>query len=179
MDFFIILSILILIFLAIYFSIYFFYAFFYFILPMIFYGAFFAKIDDRSIENMINLANIKSGQKIVDLGSGDGRLVIALAKAGAIAYGFEINPFLVYTSKRKIKKAGLDKKAFIKQSNFWNEDLSGFDAITIFGIKFIMEDLEKKLKKELKPGAIVISKYFTFPNWKPIKNLEMINLYKK
>ena len=166
-------------FVVIYFSVYLAYAFFCFVLPMCFYGAFFAKTDDISVENMIKLVEIKSGDVAVDLGSGDGKLVIAMAKAGAVAYGFEINPFLVCLSRINIKRAGLDKKAFMLQRNFWKEDLSKFDIVTIFGIKFIMEDLEVKLKKELKSGTKVISKYFIFPNWELSEKLGQVNLYIK
>ena len=97
MDFKVISFLVILGFVAIYFFVYFLYVFFYFLLPMFFWGAFFAKTDDVSLQNMIKLAKIKPGDIAVDLGSGDGKIVIAMAKAGAIAYGFEINPFLVWT----------------------------------------------------------------------------------
>jgi SAM-dependent methyltransferase len=167
------------IFIGLYFLVYFFYTFFYLLLPMFFWGAFFAKTDNDSADKIIKLAEIKPGQVAVDLGSGDGKLVIMLAKAGAVAFGFEINPFLVWLSRRKIKKAGLSQKAFVFCKNFWKEDLSKFDVVTIFGIKFIMKGLEAKLNKELRPGSKVISKYFVFPNWKPIKTLGQVNLYKK
>ena len=179
MNIIIVLPIILLFLVVIYFIVYFFYAIFYFIFPMMTWGAFFARIDDESVDNIIKLAKVKPGQTAVDLGSGDGKIVIALAKAGAIACGFEINPFLVYTSRRKIKKAGFSGKAFIKQANLWKEDLSNFDIITVFGIKFIMSDLERKLKKEMKPGSLVVSKYFVFPNWEIFAKQGMVNLYKK
>lgn len=179
MDFRTIFLLIILGFVILYFFIYLIYAFFFIVLPMCFYGAFFAKINDDSVKDIIKLAKIKTGDLVVDLGSGDGKLVIALAQEGAVAYGFEINPFLVYISKIKIKKAGLSSRAFIYQKNFWKEDLSKFDIVTIFGIKFIMKDLEVKLKKELKSEARVISKYFIFPSWEPSESLGQVNSYKK
>ncbi len=179
MDFGVISVLLILGFLAVYFTVYFVYAFFYVVLPMIYWGAFFAKTDDVSVENMMKLAEIKSGDIAVDLGSGDGKIVIAMAKAGAIAYGLEINPFLVWLSKRKIKKAGLLGKAFILQKDFWKEDLSKYDVIMMFQLSHVMASLEKKLDRELKPGARVLAKYFVFPNWKAKENLGMVNLYIK
>lgn len=135
-----------------------------FLLP-IFQGAPFIPTDKKKLPTIIKLAGIKSGQKIVDLGSGDGRLVIALAKAGAEAHGYEINPFLVWWSRYKIKRAGLKEKAFVHQKGFWRANLQPFDLVVLFGIGHIMEKLEKKLKKELKPGAKVVSNCFTFPNW--------------
>lgn len=142
-------------------------------------GAPYIPIRDRALKKMIEFADIKPGQKAVDLGSGDGRIVIALANAGAIAYGYEINPILVWWTKYRIKKEGLEGKAFVYRKSFWNEDFSSFDIVTLFGIRKIMKELEGKLDKELKPGAKIMSFGFSFPDWTPIKKEEAVFLYKK
>lgn len=147
------------------------------IVPMMLGGAFYAPSAKREIEKMVLISRIKHGEKAVDLGSGDGRLVIVLARAGAEAHGYEINPILVWWSKLQIKKAGLSSKAFIHRKNFWNSNLSDFSIISVFGIKHIMERLEVKLKKELKPGSRVVSNYFVFPNWKHSKKESNAYLY--
>ncbi|MGI5828247.1 MAG: SAM-dependent methyltransferase [Patescibacteria group bacterium] len=118
------------------------------------------------LETMIELCAVKPGQKTADLGSGDGRVVIALAQRGAEAHGFEIEPERVELAKKNIRKAGLEGKAFIHQANFWDVNLSQFDIITVYGITGIMDRLETKLKKELRNGSKVISNYFTFPTWR-------------
>ncbi|MBI2054421.1 MAG: methyltransferase domain-containing protein, partial [Candidatus Staskawiczbacteria bacterium] len=130
------------------------------VIPFMFWGAFYAETEDKKIEKMIEFANIKPGEKAVDLGAGDGRIVIALAKKGIEAHGYEINPILVAKAKDKIEKAGLKGKAFMHWGNFWKKDISGFDIIIIFGISFIMKKLGKKLKKEAKDGSKIISNYF-------------------
>ena len=104
---------------------------------------------------------------MADLGSGDGRIVIEFAKKGIESHGFEINPFLVWISKRKIKKAGLENKAFIHKGSFWKKNFNEFNVVTIFGIDYIMKSLEKKLQKELPFNGKVISNAFKFPNWTP------------
>lgn len=147
--------------------------------PFIFWGAVYVSSKDEKIKKMIELAEIKSGEKVADLGAGDGRLVIALAKKGAEAHGYEINPILVWQARRNINKAGLRRKAFIHWQNFWNEDLSGFDIITVYGIGYIMKKLEKKLRKELKDNARVVSNTFCFPTWPQIKEEGGVYLYKK
>lgn len=116
-------------------------------------------------KNIVNemLKGVGPGAKLVDLGSGDGRIVIAAAMRGAEAVGFEINPLLVLISRFRIKKSGLSAKVFWK--SFWSEDLSGFNFITVFGITKIMPELETKLTKELKPGSTVVSYAFHFPTW--------------
>lgn len=135
-----------------------------FFLPIV-SGAPFVASNREIVKKMISLADIKPAIKAADLGSGDGRVVIALAKAGAKAHGYEINPLLVWWSRRSIRKEKLTDRAFIHWGSFWRHDLSSFDAITIFGISYIMRSLEKKLKAELKPGARVVSNEFIFPDW--------------
>ncbi|HTZ41749.1 MAG TPA: methyltransferase domain-containing protein [Candidatus Omnitrophota bacterium] len=136
-----------------------------------FFGAPFQPISNKALKNMFRLAKVKKGDRIIDLGSGNGKIVIEFAKHGAEAHGYEINPLLVWISRRRIKNLGLQKKAFIHYGNFFNAPLGKFDIITSFQINYVMPDLEKKLQKELKKGAKVISDTWEFPNWKPKKKL--------
>lgn len=131
------------------------------------------------LETMITLANVTPGQKTLDLGAGDGRVVIAMAKLGADAYGYEIDPDLVEEGMRNIKNEGLENKAFILNKDYWNENLSSFDIVTIYGMTSVMEKLEKKLRDELKSGAKVISNYFTFPTWPHVEKKDQIYVYHK
>jgi len=151
---------------------------FFFLWPFLF-GAPFEPTKQRKLRNMIKLAKIKKGEKAVDLGSGDGRIVIALAKAGAEAHGYEINPILVWISRYKIRKARLKGKAFIHLGNFWSVNFKQYDIVMMFQFGTIMKRLGKKLKKELKKGSRVVSYYWKFPNWKPSKKISNVWLYKK
>lgn len=128
---------------------------------------------------MVSLANVKPGEKAVDLGSGDGRVVIAMAKQGIEAHGYEINPLLVILSRRNIKKAGVSDKVFVHWQSFWNKNLSEFDIITVYGISYMMKKLETKLKKELKLNARVVSNYFIFSDWQPEKRENNVYVYVK
>lgn len=148
-------------------------------LPLFFRGVMYVPSTDEKVKKMVDILKAKNGEKAVDLGSGDGRLVIALAKAGAMAYGYEINPFLVAKSRKKIKESGLEKGALILQNNFWNEDLSQFDIVTVYGIHHIMKGLEVKLSKELKWGARVVSNAFSFPSWKCAAKEDGVYLYEQ
>lgn len=140
-------------------------------------GAPFVSSRQEQVLKMLKLTNAKPGEKAADIGSGDGRIVIALAKIGVEAHGYEIDPWLIWKSRQKIKKAGLENKARIHWRNFWHEDFSSFDILTIYGIKHIMKRLENKLKKELKTGARVVSNGFKFPNWQPQQSQDNIHLY--
>ena len=101
------------------------YYFWLFVFPLL-RGGPYVPSNREIVERMIGMAGVRPGEKAVDLGSGDGRVVIALARAGAEAYGFEINPFLVSWSRRNIKKAGLEGKAFIIKRSFWKENYSKY-----------------------------------------------------
>ncbi|MFH1423719.1 MAG: methyltransferase domain-containing protein [Candidatus Nealsonbacteria bacterium] len=147
--------------------------------PFLFWGAIYVSSKEEKIKKIIKLAEIKPGEKAVDLGAGDGRLVIALAKKGAEAHGYEINPALVWRARRNINKAGLKRKAFIHWKNFWNEDLFEFDIIAVYGFDYVMKKLEKKLERELKNNARVVSNTFCFPTWPQIKDEDGVYLYKK
>lgn len=142
-------------------------------------GAPFAPSAKKGVKKMMELANVKQGDVTVDLGSGDGRIVIALAKAGAEAHGYEINRLLVRYSRIKIKMAGLETKAFIHRGNFFKEDLSRFNVVMIFGVFYIMDELGEKLHRELKEGSIIVCNNFSLPNWEPIKKDGKFFVYKK
>ncbi|MEW5805519.1 MAG: 50S ribosomal protein L11 methyltransferase [Patescibacteria group bacterium] len=148
-----------------------------FLIPAVRWLPFVPSEKDR-VGTMVELARIKPGEKAVDLGSGDGRIVIALAQTGAEAHGYEINPLLVWWSRYRIKRAGLTDKAFIHQKDFWQEDLSQYQLVVIYGISFIMSRLEKKLTKELKSGARVVINDAVFPNLKYSQKQDKVYLYR-
>ncbi|MBU1045697.1 50S ribosomal protein L11 methyltransferase [Patescibacteria group bacterium] len=146
-------------------------------MPSLFWGAIYVPTKPEIVKKMINLADVKPGEKAIDLGSGDGRLVIALAKTGIEAHGYEINPFLVRLAQKNIRKAGISDRAFIHLKTFWKEDFSKFNIVTVYGMSHIMKKLELKLRKEIKPGAKIISNSFVFPNWRYSKKEEGVYLY--
>ncbi len=145
----------------------------------ILFGAPYAVTRYKKVEELLDLLEIKKGDLFVDLGSGDGRIVIAAAKRGAIAYGYELNPILVFISRRKIKSLNLSEKAIIYQRSYWQVDLGKYQKLSIFGIPHIMSSMEKKLKRELNSGALVASNHFKFKNWKISKKLNNLYLYKR
>ncbi len=144
------------------------------------YGAFYASSQRVKVDQMIQFAQPLKGKQIVDLGSGDGKLVIAFARAGAKkVIGYEINPFLVFLSRMKIKLLGLSKHAAIYYQNYWEVSLSDADIVVLYGIPWMMEKLEKKLRSELKQNTRVISNMFPFPHWKYKKLSHGVYLYEK
>ncbi len=131
------------------------------------------------LEKMMELAKVQPREFVADLGCGDGRVIVSMARQGAFAYGFEIDPGRTDLAKSNVVKAGLEENAFVYNLNFWSVDLSPFDLITLYGITSIMNRLEKKLEKELRPGSRVVSNYFIFPTWTHEKQVDNVYLYVK
>jgi cyclopropane fatty-acyl-phospholipid synthase-like methyltransferase len=129
-------------------------------------GALYIPTDRKMVETMLDAAELHAGDRLVDLGSGDGRLLIAAAKRGIAAKGYEINPLLVWSTRRKIRAEGVEQLATVAWKDFWRADLSPYSVVTVFGIGHIMAPLERKLERELAPGSRVVANLFTFPNWK-------------
>jgi len=130
------------------------------------------------VKTMVELSEIKKGERMCDLGAGDGRIVVEFAKAGAETCGYELDEELVKRSRDEIEKNKL-LNAKIYQKDFWKEDLSLYDVITVYPMPDVMERLEAKLLKELKKGAKVLVNYYTFENWGYEKTRDNIYLYRK
>ena len=121
------------------------------------------------VDKMIELAGVKKGDVVYDLGSGDGRIVIAAAKRGARAVGFEIDPDLVAESRANIQKAGVQESAEIRNQDILTVDLSGASVITMYLLPDVNLKLRPNLLSQLKPGSRVVSHSFDMGDWKPDK----------
>ena len=144
--------------------------------PMLF-GAIYFPTTSHNVAVIKKFADIHPADNIADLGSGDGRIVIALAKAGAEAHGYEINPLLVIHSREAIRKAGLNGKAIIHRQSFWKANFSPYDTVIVYGFPHIMRPLEKKFLRELAPGTKVISNVYQFPHLTEVKSENKVRLY--
>jgi cyclopropane fatty-acyl-phospholipid synthase-like methyltransferase len=130
----------------------------------------------KRVKKMIDLAKLKKSDVVVDLGSGDGRIVEEAAKIeGVEAHGVELNPFLALFTRIKFRGK---KNIKIMNKSMWNVDLRGYTRIFLFCLPKEMQKFEKKLKNELKPGTLIISNIFTFTHWKPIKKEDSVYVYK-
>jgi len=127
---------------------------------------------------MADIAEVAPGEKAADLGSGDGRVLIALAQRGAEAHGYEVNPVLVAVSRRNIRSQGLQGKAFVHWGSFWRRSLARYDLITVFQVGFVMGRLEAKLRKELPKGARIVSHYWRFPGLQPERTQRNVYRYR-
>jgi precorrin-6B methylase 2 len=127
------------------------------------------------VDKMIQLAGVKQGDTVYDLGSGDGRIVIAAAKAGASrAVGFEIDSGLVKESRENIKKAGVEDRAEIRHADIMTVDLSGASIITMYLLPDVNLKLKPRILSQMKPGSRVVSHAFDMGDWSPDK-VERVN----
>jgi len=148
--------------------------FFFFLVLSFYTGAPFVPSRLKSAKRMIELAHISKGTRVIDLGSGDGKLLFLAASQGGVAIGFEINPFLVLFTNIKAFCSPYKTRVRAIWKNFWNSNLSNADVVLLYLIPWKMEKLEQKLLKETKPGTLIISNSFIFPNI-PCTNKDEIN----
>lgn len=117
---------------------------------------------------MLELASLRSGETLYDLGAGDGRIVITAAqKYDVKAVGIEMSPKLVLSANDRIAKLGLQNRAKLIEGDLLQADLSPADVVVIFLQTPSNEELRPRLEKYLKPGARVVSYSFAVPGWKP------------
>ncbi|XP_068197125.1 ATP synthase subunit C lysine N-methyltransferase isoform X1 [Antennarius striatus] len=118
------------------------------------------------VENVLMVLRARSGS-LVDIGSGDGRIVIAAAKRGFQASGLELNPWLVWYSRYNAWRQGVHRSTSFHISDLWKVSFAQYTNVVIFGVPQMMEQLELKLAKELPNTATVVACRFPFPTWVP------------
>ena len=121
------------------------------------------------VDKMIELAAVKPGDLVYDLGSGDGRIVISAAKKGARAVGFEIDGDLVGESRANIQKAGVQALAEIRHQDILTVDFSDATVVTMYLLPDVNLQLKPNLLNQLKPGSRIVSHSFNMGDWQPDK----------
>jgi SAM-dependent methyltransferase len=125
------------------------------------------------VDAMLELAQVKSRDVVYDLGSGDGRIVIAAAKRyGASGVGFEIDPALVKKARENAAAAGVANRVRFVTQDLFTADLSRASVVTLYLLQSINERLRPKLVRQLHPGARVVSHVFNMgPEWPAEKTM--------
>lgn len=126
---------------------------------------------------LLELCRVGPGVKVVDLGSGHGRLVIMAGMLGADVVGYELNPFLVLISRYLVRKFGLKDRVKIRWQSLYRADIKDVDVVTTFLFAKPMVKLADGLFKDLKSGALVASYTFPIKNWRPIIEKEGVSVY--
>lgn len=121
---------------------------------------------DSLVEAMLDLAHVTSADRLIDLGSGDGRTVIAAAKRGAPARGIEYNSEMVTLARERAAAAGVSNMTTFEEADLFQTDLSKATVITMFLLPSINLELRPTLLK-LAPGTRIVSNTFTMDDWEP------------
>jgi len=147
-------------------------------IPFLIQGPPFVPSSDARIQVILETVRDLGARKIIDLGCGDGKLVVALAQCGYQVDGVELQPWLVWRARRRIRKLGLQHRASIVWGNLWTHSVASYNTVVLYAIPHVMPRLEIKLQRELAAGSRIVSNYFTFPNLSPVKKVKYIYVYK-
>jgi SAM-dependent methyltransferase len=116
------------------------------------------------VEKMLDMAKVGHRDYVIDLGSGDGRNVIAAARRGARALGVEYDQGLVALARRKAAAAGVEKRARFVRGDMYQADISKATVLALFLLPQNLEQLKPKFER-LRPGTRIVSNGYQIPGW--------------
>jgi cyclopropane fatty-acyl-phospholipid synthase-like methyltransferase len=125
------------------------------------------------VEQMLDLAGVGPGDRLIDLGCGDGRIVLAAARRGATALGVDLDPERVARARRAAAEAGLDALATFRVQDLFRTSLAEASVVTMFLLAHVNCFLEGRLRTRLRPGARVVSHLYSMRKWAPDTMVEL------
>lgn len=126
------------------------------------------------VDEMLKVANVKKGDVLYDLGSGDGRIVITAAKRyGVRGIGIDIDPQRIAEATENAKKEGVSHLVTFKQTDLFATDISEATVVTLYLLPRLNVKLRPKLFAELKNGTRIVSHAFDMAEWEPEKTLKV------
>ena len=126
------------------------------------------------VEDMLRIAEVKKGDVLYDLGSGDGRIPITAAKKyGVKAVGIDIDPERVWEAQRNAKGAGVERLVEFRREDLFKTNFKDATVVTLYLLPDLNLKLRPRLWAELRPGTRIVSHQFDMGDWKPEKKLEL------
>ncbi len=126
------------------------------------------------VDAMLKMANVRKGDILYDLGSGDGRIPVTAAKVyGIRATGIDIDPERIEEANENAEKAGVTDRVKFLNTDLFTADISDASVVTLYLLNSLNEKLRPKLLAELKPGTRIVSHAFAMGDWKPEKTAEI------
>ncbi|MBA3678869.1 hypothetical protein H0W80_01570 [Candidatus Saccharibacteria bacterium] len=144
-------------------------------LYVVFFGAPYVPTFERDLKTIFKTVELSKKSLVIDLGSGDGRLLVIAAKKGYRVIGYEINPILWLISLIRLRKYA---DAKVRLASMWRADVSGADLVFTFLATKYMPRLEKKLQIEMKKDSYFASYVFKLPNIEIVHKTENTHFYK-
>lgn len=130
--------------------------------------------NQKTVEKMLELADIKPDDVVYDLGCGDGRIVITAAKNfGVTGVGVDLNPQRIREANENAKAAEVTDKVKFVEGNLFEFDFSKADVVTMYLLPSVNLKLRSKLQKELKPGSRIVSHDFDMGDWEAEKTVKV------
>ena len=117
------------------------------------------------VEKMLDMAQVGPGDYVIDLGSGDGRIVIGAAKRGAYGHGIDLDPRRIKEARENAIKAGVEDKVIFMEGNIFKTDFSRASVVTMYLLNSVNIQLRPHLLKNLKPGSRLVSHDFDMGSW--------------
>jgi SAM-dependent methyltransferase len=134
----------------------------------------FAATPQPVADAMLKLAGVTPGDVVYDLGSGDGRIVILAAqKYGARAVGIELQPRLVEIARQVAREGEVEDRATFIEGDLFTADISKATVVTLWLSTTVNMRLEPKLRRELRPGARIVSHQFLIGDWPPDRTVHV------
>ncbi len=121
------------------------------------------------VDGMMDMAGVGPGDYLIDLGSGDGRIVIAAARRGAVGHGVDLDPARIAESDVNAGKAGVADRVMFLEEDLFDTDFSQASVVTMFLLSALNLRLRPDLLAKLQPGTRVISHTFDMDDWEPDK----------
>jgi SAM-dependent methyltransferase len=131
-----------------------------------------------AVDEMLRVADVTPDDFVVDLGSGDGRIVIAAARDyGARGLGIDIDPELVKESSENARRAGVADRVAFRQGDALTTDVTTATVVTLYLLPGLVEKLKPRLLAQLKPGARIVAHDFGFADWTPDRTVTISKNY--
>ena len=122
---------------------------------------------------MLELGQVKAGDVVYDLGCGDGRIVVAAAKAGARSVGIDIDPQRIREARENARQAGVTARASFRNEDLFEADIKDATVVMLYLWPEVNLKLRPKLWKELRPGTRIVSHSHNMGDWQPEKRIEV------
>jgi len=131
-----------------------------------------------AVDELLRLGGVGPDDLVVDLGSGDGRIVIAAARDyGARGLGIELDPKLVAESRDNARQAGVADRVSFRQGDALAADIREATVVTLYLLPFLVEKLKPRLLAQLKPGTRIVAHDYGFADWKPDRRIVISKTY--
>lgn len=125
------------------------------------------------VDHMLDIADVQPGDYVIDLGSGDGRIVISAVKRGAWGHGIDLNPKRIEEARANAEKEGISDRVMFLEQNLFETDFSQASVITMYLLNSVNQKLRPHLLENLEPGTRIVSHSFDMGDWEPDEQHEV------